>query len=265
MHATKVPARAALAWMAGGGALLKRERERWLGGALVYLIGAALLHRIPFLGDLALILLTPLALGSLLLLAEHGHAPAAVALERANWRALLNAYLVQPARALARIFRDEQRRLPALMLGILVLGGIVAAQIVAYLLVGGSPVSGLNAASFAVAGRAGLLVALLLVVLLYLLLTMALFYSVPLCVLHGLTPPAALFESFRAGARNAVPLALFTAVFFLPYVLIAKAFQITRWLGYPLLFTLGTVTLALFLAAAYRSYQALYGPRSPLA
>lgn len=258
MRAVKVPARAALEWLTGGAALLKRERERWLGSALVYLIGAAALHRLPFLGDLVLILLTPLALGSLLLLAEHETVPPPVALERANWRALLHAYLVQPLRPLLRIVHEPERLLPALMLSILVLGGVVAAQIVGYLLIGGSPVGGINTAALAVGGRPGLLLGLLVVLLLYLLLTMALFYSVPLCVLHGLTPPAALFESFRAGARNALPLALFTAAFFVPYALIAKAFQLSRFLGYPLLFTLGTVTLALFLAAAYRSYQALY-------
>ena len=258
MRAVKVPARAALEWLTGGVALLKRERERWLGSALVYLIGAAALHRLPFLGDLVLILLTPLALGSLLLLAEHETVPPPVALERSNWRVLLHAYLVQPLRPLLRIVHDPERLLPALMLSILVLGGVVAAQIIGYLLIGGSPVGGINTAALAVGGRPGLLLGLLVVLLLYLLLTMALFYSVPLCVLHGLTPPAALFESFRAGARNAVPLALFTAAFFVPYALIAKAFQLSRFLGYPLLFTLGTVTLALFLAAAYRSYQALY-------
>ena len=132
MRAVKVPARAALEWLTGGAALLKRERERWLGSALVYLIGAAALHRLPFLGDLVLILLTPLALGSLLLLAEHETVPPPVALERSNWRVLLHAYLVQPLRPLLRIVHDPERLPPALMLSILVLGGR-AAQIVTYL------------------------------------------------------------------------------------------------------------------------------------
>ena len=94
--------------------------------------------------------------------------------------------------------------------------------------------------------------------LLYLLLTMALFYSVPLTVLDGRTPPTALFESFRGCKRNASPLSLFTLIFFLPYAVIVGAFNLSRWLGYPILFLLGTATLALFLAAAHCSFQALY-------
>ena len=259
MRAAKLPARAALDWIVCGVERVRRERERWVGAALVYLITAVVLHRVPFLGDLVLILLSPFLLGSLLQAAEQEAVPPPVALERDNWRALTRVYLLQPLRGFGRLFRDEERLLPALMLSILVLGGIVLAQIVAYLLIGGSPVGGLNATSLAVAGRGGLLPLLLaIVLLLYLLLTMALFYSVPLTVLDGRTPPTALFESFRGCKRNALPLSLFTLVFFLPYAVIVGAFNLSRWLGYPILFLLGTATLALFLAAAHCSFQALY-------
>lgn len=259
MRAAKLPARAALDWIVCGMEHVRRERERWVGAALVYLITAVVLHRIPFLGDLLLILLSPFLLGSLLQAAEQEAVPPPVALARDNWRALAGVYLLQPLRGFGRLFRDEERLLPALMLSILVLGGVVLAQIVAYLLIGGSPVGGLNAASVAVVGRGSWLpVLLIIVLLLYLLLTMALLYSVPLTVLDGRTPPAALFESFRGCKRNAVPLSLFTLVFFLPYAVIVGAFNFSRWLGYPVLFLLGTATLALFLAAAHCSFQALY-------
>ena len=259
MRAAKLPARAALDWIVCGVERVRRERERWVGAALVYLLLAVVLHRVPFLGDLVLILLSPFLLGSLLQAAEQEAVPPPVALERDNWRALTRVYLLQPLRGFGRLFRDEERLLPALMLSILVLGGIVLAQIVAYLLIGGSPVGGLNATSLAVAGRGGLLPLLLaIVLLLYLLLTMALFYSVPLTVLDGRTPPTALFRSFRGCKRNALPLSLFTLVFFLPYAVIVGAFNLSRWLGYPILFLLGTATLAVFLAAAHCSFQALY-------
>ena len=176
MRAAKLPARAALDWIVCGVERVRHERERWVGAALVYLIAAVVLHRVPFLGDLVLILLSPFLLGSLLQAAEQEAMPPPVALTRTNWRALAGVYLLQPLRGFGRLFRDEERLLPALMLSILVLGGIVLAQIVAYLLIGGSPVGGLNATSFTVAGRGGLLPLLLaIVLLLYLLLTMALF------------------------------------------------------------------------------------------
>lgn len=259
MRAAKLPARAALDWIVCGATRVRRERERWIGAALVYLIIAVVLHPVPFLGDLVLILLSPFLLGSLLQAAEQEALPPPVALKRRHWRALAQAYLLQPLRGFGRLFRDEERLLPTLMLSILALGGVVLAQIVAYLLIGGSPVGGLNAASVAVAGRGVWLPLLMtIVLLLYLLLTMALFYSVPLTVLDGRTPPTALFRSFRGCKRNAVPLALFTLLFFLPYAVIVGAFTLSRWLGYPILFLLGTATLAVFLAAAHCSFQALY-------
>ena len=259
MRAAKLSARAAFDWIVCGVGRVRHERERWLGAALVYLIAAVILHRVPFLGDLVLILLSPFLLGSLLQAAEQEAVPPPVALERGNWRALARVYLLQPLRGFGRLFRDDEQLLPVLMLSILVLGGIVLAQIVAYLLIGGSPVGGLNATSLTVAGHGGLLPLLLVIVLLlYLLLTMALFYSVPLTVLDGRTPPTALFESFRGCKRNALPLSLFTLIFFLPYAVIVGAFNLSRWLGYPILFLLGTATLALFLAAAHCSFQALY-------
>ncbi|MBI3571527.1 MAG: hypothetical protein HY082_10585 [Gammaproteobacteria bacterium] len=260
MRAAKLPARAALDWIVCGVGRVRRERERWIGAALVYLIIAVVLHRVPFLGDLVLILLSPFLLGSLLqVAAEQEPMPPPVALKRRYWRALIRVYLLQPLRGFGRLFRDEERLLPALMLSILALGGVVLAQIVAYLLIGGSPVGGLNAASVAVAGRGVWLPLLMtMVLLLYLLLTMALFYSVPLTVLDGRTPPTALFRSFRGCKRNALPLSLFTLVFFLPYAVIVGAFNLSRWLGYPILFLLGTATLAVFLAAAHCSFQALY-------
>lgn len=259
MRAAKLPARAAIDWIACGVERVRLERERWLGAALVYLLLAAVLHRVPFLGDLVLILLSPFLLGSLLLSVEQEPAPPRVAFRRARWRALLRAYLLQPLRVYARLLRDGEHLLPALMLSVLALGGVVLAQIAAYLLIGGSPVGGINAASVAIVGRGVWLPLLLaIVLLLYLLLTMALFYSVPLTVLDGRTPPTALFKSFRGCKRNAVPLSLFTLAFFLPYAVVALGFTVSRWLGYPLLFLLGTVTLALFLAAAHCSFQALY-------
>lgn len=259
MRAARLPARAALDWIVCGVQRVRHERERWIGAALVYLLIAVVLHRVPFLGDLVLILLSPFLLGSLLQAAEQEALPPPVALKRRHWRALMRAYLLQPLRGFGRLFRDQERLLPALMLSILALGGVVLAQIVAYLLIGGSPVGGLNATSVAIAGRGVWLPLLMTVVLLlYLLLTMALFYSVPLTVLDGRTPSTALFKSFRGCKRNALPLSLFTLAFFLPYAVIVGAFNLSRWLGYPILFLLGTATLAVFLAAAYCSFQALY-------
>jgi hypothetical protein len=256
MTAARLPARAAREWIACGLARLRDERERWGGAALVYMLLAMLLHRLPFLGDLLLILLTPALLAGLLLAAQHDALPPPVPFERARWRELARAWLLVPARVFLRLFRNEERVLPVLMLSVLALGGYVALQIVGYALIGGSPVGGVGAISAAGLRAAALLVSLLALV--YGLLAIALYHSVALTVLDGRTPPAALAESLRACGRNWLPLVVFAVVFLAAWAAIAGGFVVSRWLGYPLLLTLGTAALALFLPAARCSFESLH-------
>lgn len=256
MTAARLPARAAREWIICGLERLRGERERWIGAALVYLLLAMALHRVPFLGDLLLILLTPPLLAGLLLSAQRDAVPPPVPFERARWRELARAYLLAPARAYLRLFRSEERVLPVLMLSVLALGGYVAAQIFGYLLIGGSPAGGLGAVAFAGGRAAAVLVPLLALV--YGLLAIALYYSVALTVFDDRTPPAALAEGLRTGARNALPLVLFALAFLAAYAVVVGGFVVSRWLGYPLLLTFGTATLALFLPATRCSFESLY-------
>ncbi len=256
MTAAKLPARAAREWITCGLERLRRERERWAGAALVYLLLAMALHRVPFLGDLLLILLTPPMLAGLLLAAQHDAVPPPVPFERARWRELIRAYLLTPARTYLRLFRSEERVLPVLMLSVRALGGYVAIQILGYVLIGGSPAGGLGAVALAGGRAAALLVPLLALV--YGLLTIVLYHSVALTVFDGLTPPAALADSLRACARNALPLVLFTTVFLVAWAVVTGGFVVSRWLGYPLLLALGTAALALFLPAARCSFESLH-------
>lgn len=251
MTAAGLPPRAARDWIACGLGRLRRERERWVGAALVYLLAALALHRLPFLGDLLLILFTPLAAGGLLLAAEGG-AAAPVPLAPDRWRALARAYLLASWQAFTRLWRDEERLLPALMLCVLALGGYVVAQIVGYALLGGMPGAGLGAPL-----RAGWWLAPLLA-LVYGWLVLALLHAVALTVLDGRLPTAALVDSLRAGARNPAAVALLVAAFLAPYAVIAAAFGVSRWLGYALLLTLGTAALALFLPAVRCSFESLH-------
>ncbi len=256
MTAAKLPARAAREWITCGLERLRTERERWGGAALVYLLLALLLHRVPFLGDLLLILFTPPLLAGLLLTAQYDPAAAPVPFERARWRELARAWLAAPARGYLRLFRSEERVLPVLMLSVLALGGYVAVQIFGYVLIGGSPAGGLGAVAFAGGRAAAVLVPLLALV--YGLLAIALYHSVALTVFDGLTPPAAFAESLRAGVRNALPLVLFALVFLAAYAIVAAGFIVSRWLGYPLLLALGTAALALFLPAARCCFESLH-------
>ncbi len=256
MTAAKLPARAAREWITCGLERLRAERERWGGAALVYLLLAMVLHRVPFLGDLLLILLTPPLLAGLLLTAQHDNVPPPVPFERARWRELARVHLLAPLRVYLRLFRSEERVLPVLMLSVLALGGYVAVQILGHVLIGGSPTGGVGAVAVAGGGAAALLVPLLALV--YGLLAIALYHSVALTVFDGRTPPAALADSLRACARNWLPLVLFALVFLAAWAVVAGGFVVSRWLGYPLLLALGTAVLALFLPAAHCCFESLH-------
>lgn len=257
MAIAKLPARAARDWIACGLERLRRERERWLGAALVYLLAALLLHRVPFLGDLLLILLTPLAAGGLWLAAERDAVRAPVPLAPGRWRDLAHAYLVAPGRAFTRLGRDEERLLPMLMLCVLALGGYVALQMLGYVLIGGMPIGGLGADALA-GGRASGWLLVPLLALAYGWLVLVLLHAVALTALDGRPPVAALAESLRAGARNLAPLVMLAAAFLAPYAVIAGAFGLSRWLGYAALLTFGTAALALFLPCARCSFESLH-------
>lgn len=266
MRAIRAHARVGFTWINCGWHMVRHDRELWLGMAVIYLLLAYLLRLIPFMGDLVLVLLTPLLLAGALLtararearhagIAPPGSAPAA----GAPWRRYLDDYLRLPARHLFQIFRHEDKIVAAVLVAILTLGLVMLAKIAEYLLVGGSALAGLNPAELAAAARPATLLGLLVATTLYVALTMGLFYLVPLTMLGDMPPMAAIAESFSACVRNALPLALFTTAFFLLYALIAAAFGLAHWLGYLLVFSLGPVALSVFVAGVYCSYKNLYG------
>ncbi len=236
----------ARAWFACARALVERDRLLWLGMAALYLLLAVALKRIPFVGNLLLVLVSPLLLAGALLSAREASADA-----RGWWR---------PLRALTRALADEATLVPLLLVCIVTLGVVLATVIVEYLLTGGSVLSGLAAAGLAGPLRPSMLIAALLVSALYVVLGMTLLFLVPLTVLGQRPVFPAMAESLRACVRHALPLAAFAAGFVVLALALSAVFLVSggAWLGYPLLFTLGLVGLALFVAGLYCSYRTLF-------
>jgi hypothetical protein len=247
-------------WWRGAWQLFRRDATLWLGMAAIYIVVALALKLIPFLGDLVLVLLTPLPLaGSLLAARELVDAPPAPA-PAASLAAQTGHYLRRPAAALGRATRNGELMLRLVLACILTLGLVMVASIVEYLLTGGSLVSGLAGARYTDAAlKPVAIVGALVTVVVYAALVMALHFLVPLVTLGGREAMTALAESFALWRREARALAIFIAPFLLPLVLIAMAFgaSATRWLGYLLVLTLGTVAIALFVAGSYSAYRAL--------
>jgi len=252
--ANRTGAAQAAAWLACGWSRFRREPEFWIGMTLLYFGIALLLKRIPFMGDFVLVLITPLLLAGALRAARASVARGT----RAAPGRRLEALLLRPLRALFQAFGEQEKLLAHALVCVLTLGFVILVSIPEFLITGGSVLSGLVGGGLAGPLRPALLIGIGVVAVLYLLLAMALYYLVPLVEFGGRPPLAAAVESFRACARNAVPLTLFSLPFIVANALIASAFSIAHWLGYALTFSLGLVALPVFVLGLYCSYRDLY-------
>jgi hypothetical protein len=251
-------------WIACGRRLVLKQKLLWYGMTLVYLLLGFVLKLIPFMGDLLLILITPMLLAGVVWgRAQKNHAePVPKPKPSSPAQALLQAWIAQPAQELMRIFTQEDKMFAAVLLGIVTLGLAMTVKIIGYLLIGGSMLSGLAASQMGT-GQITTLLGMVLVAGLSVLLAMGLIYSVPLTVLGNRQPLAAISQSFSACRNNASALLALTVPFFLVYVVILVAYAKSHWLGYLLLVSVGFLALPLFVAAVYCSYHTLFPPTPP--
>lgn len=244
------------AWIACGWRLIQEHKAPWFRMAALYLVLAFLLKRIPFMGDLLLIFVTPMLLASVVWGQAHEHR-ASEAPATGHASAWSEAWLRRPARELSLVFSRTDKAFPSVVLGIVTLVLAVLVKIAGVLLIGGSMVSGLTAAGLD-APQITTILGMLVVAGLYLVLAMALFYSVPLTVLTNRQPLTAVSESFSLCRRNAFPLLALTAPFFVVYLLIVAGLAISPLWGYVLIATVGWLTLPIFVASVYCSYLTLH-------
>lgn len=250
-----------IAWIVQGWHLVQEQPPLWFGMAAVYLTLGFTLKLIPFMGDLLLVLITPMLLAGVVagLVREKSAVHQNVNGKASSMPALLQAWLAQPAQELVSIFTREDKVFGAVLLGIVTLGLAMLVKITGYLLIGGSMVSGLTAGQLN-ASQITTVLGMLVVAILYLVLAMGLLYSVPRTVLGNRPPFEAIAESFSVCRHNAVPLLTLAAPFFVVYLGSIAAFAKNHWLGYLLVFSAGGVALPVFVASIYCSYLALYPP-----
>ncbi len=249
-------------WIACGRRMVLEQKPLWYGMTAVYFILGFVLKLIPFMGDLLLILITPMLLAGVVWgrVEDNQTEPPPKPKPASPAQVLFQTWIAQPAQELMRIFTQEDKMFGAVLLGIVTLGLAMLVKIIGYLLVGGSMLSGLAASQIGIAQITTLL-GMALVAVLSLLLAMGLFYSVPLTVLGNRQPLAAISESFSVCRENAVALLALTVPFFLVYLVILVAFAKSHWLGYLLLVSAGFFALPVFVAAVYCSYLTFYPPK----
>ena len=248
-----------IAWIVQGWHLIQEQPPLWFGMAAIYLVLGFLLKQIPIGGELLMILISPMLLASVVW--GRAHASHAEPLGQSSpVQALLQDWIVLPARELVCIFNHVEKTVPPVLLSILTLGlMLVIVMIPRESLVGGSMMSGLAASNFSDL-QFIMLLKMLVVAALYVILAMCLFYSVPLTVLKNRPPFDAIAESFKACREHAVPRLVLTVPFFVVYLVILAAFAKNHWLGVLFVISAGVVALPVFVASVYCSYLALYPP-----
>lgn len=239
-------------WARAGFAELRQAPPFWLGMAIVYLLPAAIVSRIPFAGPLLVLLLSPMLLaGALLASMDEKREPASTQTEIERW-------LYQPGRALLSALTDEKRVYPTVLLGIVTVGFVVLMFIVEHLFGLGSIRSLFAATAHHAAPLWSIALGLLGAAILHVLLLMGLLYAAHRTVLDNRDPMTAITDSFAVCMRQPFAVLALAGPFALLYLIIIVAFGISGLLGYLLLFTAGLIALPAFVAATVCSYRELY-------
>lgn len=194
---------------------------------------SVLLVLVPVVGQLALMLLGPVFLGGLYHAAktvdDDGHLD---------------------IKMLFKGFTDKSKTSSLFTLGAMMLAAMIIFTLIAASLLGGSLmtgyVSGIDIAAKISAG-VGTIIGMLLLLLLQGLITMVVFYAVPLVMLDDVAPVAAVKSSFNACLINLVPLLLFGVI----YLVLVYLAAIPFYLGY-------VVLIPVTLCAAYCSYKSIF-------
>lgn len=227
-------------WIVEGWRLFAQAPGIWIVILLIYLGVSVVLSFIPFVGGLAYMLLSPVLAGGML----YGAAA------QTRGEPLEIAHLF-------RGFQDQKRMGPLVLLGLISLAGYVLMALVVVMFMGGGLMMGatLDSAGVIVPSQAmggflagAGLVALLVILTIGLLMTMALFYGIPLVMLGGQNAWPAAQDSIAACWVNMLPLLVFGLI----YLVLAMVAAIPFGLGFLIL---GPVTVG----AVYASYREVFG------
>lgn len=245
-------------WIACGWRLFLRNP--WLLGGM----GACaslllmLLWTIPVMGAPLVALLAPTILASFYLaidrVSQLSHGLPAI---------LRVPALKQSPRELFRVFYDERRLLPMVVVSLycVFLGLVVS---IAVRSIAGADWNA-SWAGLSVRGGVSVSAAIALALVLYFLLAASLVYALPRTFLRGKPLFPEMLRSIRAGLHYLSALALVLGVLLLPIVVGALLLPVSVWIAYVMVFVTGALALPLTACGLYCSYRTVYRPKPPIA
>ncbi len=233
MEAKNVSAARGAEWFSCGWNLFKQDFGTWFIMFLIFVGIAIVLSFIPFIGTLALSVITPALIAGFMFSASQ--------MDQGNEIEI--AHLFQG-------FKDKSRMNNLLTLGGLYLVAQILLAIILFALVGSN--------AMVSTGETGdidpqtmmtgsMMISMLLVLLVALIIAMAFIYATPLVMLDNMKPVAAVKASFSACLQNILPLLVFGIV----YILLAIIAAIPLFLGFLIL-------LPVSILAMYCSYKSIF-------
>jgi uncharacterized membrane protein len=234
MDAKAVTVADAVAWFGGGWRIFMRNPGLWIVFGLALIVTTVVLTLVPFVGPLALALLTPVLTAGLLHAAREAEAG----------RPLEATHVFQG-------FKEKDKLTPLLSLGGIAVAAGIITMVIVIVFIGGSMMAAMQHERFSAHAPAigfGALIGLVLALTVQTVALMALLYATPLVMFRGTAVGAALRSSFRACLRNWLPLLVFGILYFVVAALASVPFL----LGWILL-------LPMSVAMLYCSYRDLYG------
>ncbi len=233
MEAKNVSAARGAEWFTCGWNLFKQDFGTWFIMFLLFVGIAIVLSFIPFIGTLALSVITPALIAGFMFSASQ--------IDQGNDIEI--AHLFQG-------FKDKSRMNNLLTLGGLYLVAQILLAIILFALVGSN--------AMVSTGETGdidpqtmmtgsMMISMLLVLLVALIIAMAFIYATPLVMLDNMKPVAAVKASFSACLQNILPLLVFGIV----YILLAIIAAIPLFLGFLIL-------LPVSILAMYCSYKSIF-------
>jgi uncharacterized membrane protein len=233
MEAKNVSAGEGVTWFKCGWNLFKQDFGNWFIMFLIFVGIAIVLSFIPFIGPIAMGIISPVLIG--------GFMYAANRLEQGE--SIEIGTLFQG-------FRDKERMNQLLMLGVLSL----IAQII-FFFIGGLLIGGNMAMHAGENGTidpqsmmsAGMSISMLIMLLIGLILAMAFIYASPLVMLDKISPVESVKTSFAACLKNILPLLVYGII----YIVLAFIAAIPLGLGFLILIPVSILSL-------YCSYRSIF-------
>ncbi|MCK5360761.1 MAG: hypothetical protein KAJ95_09050 [Gammaproteobacteria bacterium] len=233
MQVKSVNAGQGASWFSCAWNLFKQDFGTWFIMFLIFIGIAIVLSVIPFIGSLALSIITPALMA--------GFMYAASQLDQGNNVEIGNLF---------QGFKDKQRMNKLLALGGLTLLASILLMFIMFAMLGGSAmmsVGGEGAVDPQAMMSAGMGISMLLILLVAMFVAMGFFYATPLVMLDNMAPVESIKTSFSACLKNILPLLVFGIIYFLLAIVAA----IPILLGFLIL-------IPVSILAMYCSYKSIF-------